>query len=474
MNYFINKENKLKIILSNIFKSKKFPFFILFFILVYIHKFLKMDNGDDFWFQQVTKDYSLLNYLHLRYIGWTGRMTSETIYYFIFRDSGNLWRLLNPLFIISTLWGISRIVCDKKDSKKNYIINWYICICWIFISKSIILDSAIWISGSIVYLWCITFALLAIIPFKDAVVGEYNKNLSSFLYIICSFLASMGEEQVSLVLLAFSTIINMHIYIKHKKIYKYLVVENIVNAIGTLILFIAPGNYVRNYKETINWFPNYNLLSKWEFAFNGIQWLMNTLLNTSGIIFLFILLTLSLSVYKKNNGFKNGFSIIIPFLGCILIISSMLFSINTLLPTEIAQHLKFPHMYYHIHNILNKLFFDFNTPNPFALKKLATIKFILWPVIILTVPYFILYLYDFKTKGVYVALIYIAGLCSAAVMFVSSTMYASGPRTFFVLAIMFFIVFISMIKESNLLFKKRYVIILGILTIFKYLYIFYF
>jgi hypothetical protein len=465
---------KTKINILDVIKSEKVPFFILFFSLIYIHSFHKMQDNDDLWFQQTTKCYSFLNYLHLRYIGWTGRMTSEAVFYFIFRDNGAVWKILNPLFIVLTAFAISKIVIGKKDDKKNFIINWYICIFWIFISKAVIVDSIMWTTGSIVYLWSTALALLAIIPFRDALMDEYNENYSKFLYIICAFLSSMGEEQVSCIIVVFATLINIHIYIKDKKIYKYLIIENILIVIGTIILFVAPGNYERNTKEIINWLPNYHLYSRWEFGFNGTQWLLNTLLNNSKIIFLLVLLALSVALYKKNRGLKNNLSIIIPIVGCILIISAIIFSIDTVLPSEIAQNLKFPHIYHRIWDILNKMFFDFSVPNPFAVKKLTIIKFIIWPIIIATVPYFMIYLYDFKINGIYVALMYIAGICSAMIMFVSPTIYASGPRTFFVLAIMFLIVFICLVKKSDILLKKRYLVIFTILAIFKYIFVFYF
>jgi hypothetical protein len=430
-----------------------------------------MQPGDDFWFQQVTKSYSLIDYLQLRYMNWTGRMSAETVFYFIFRDGGFVLKLLNPLFITLTAYSISRIVVGKESNRKNCMINWYICICWLFISKSIILESIMWLTGSIVYLWPMLAALIAVIPYVDALNKDYNKKFN-ILYICCAVFASMGEEQVALVLLAFITIMNVHIYIRDKKIYKNLIIENILVTVGTVILFIAPGNLVRNHQETINWLPNYSLYSKWEIGFNGVQWLLNSLLNNGKVIFFLILLVLSVLLYKKNNGLKNNLSIIIPIVGCILIFSAIILSLDMVLPSRIVEKIRFPHIYHYIWTNLNIIFFDFNIPSPFAIRKISIIKFIIWPVIIVTVPYFIWQLYDFKTKGLYVALSYIAGICSTIIMFVSATIYASGSRTFFVLAIMFLIVFTNLIKKSEFLLKRRYIFIFAIFAIMKYIYIF--
>ncbi|AGK97861.1 DUF6056 family protein [Clostridium pasteurianum] len=472
MKYHIDKKNALgKNIILNVITSKKLPFFILFIIMLYVHILHNMQLGDDFWFQQATRSYSLVDYLQLRYMNWTGRISAELILYFIFRDGGVVWKFINPLFITLMAYSISRIIVGKKNDKNNYILNWYICIGWLLISKSIILDSIMWITGSIVYLWPMLAALVAAIPFVDALKKSYNKNFS-ILYIFCAAFASMGEEQIALVLVVFITIINAHIYIRDKKIYKYLIIENIITIVGSVVLFIAPGNLIRNQEETINWLPNYPLYSKWQIIFNGVQWLLNTLLNDSKIILFLVLLVLSILLYKKNRGLKNNLSILIPIIGCILIFSAIIFSLDIVLPSKIVQEIRFPHAYNYIWNHLNTVFFNFNMPDPFAIKKISIIKFIIWPVIIATVPYFIWQLYDFESRGLYVALVYIAGICSVIIMFISATIYASGSRTFFVLAIMFFMVFISLLKKSEFLLKKRYLFILAIFAVAKYIYIF--
>lgn len=477
MKYNIIKQklrlNKINFNLVKNVMFEKAPFFVLLVLLIYIYTFQKMGPGDDIWFQQVSKSYSLMDYLQMRYFGWTGRMSSEIVLYFIFKDDGFIWRVINPLVITLLTYSISRIAEGKQNDGKNCIINWYICISWLFISKSVIHEAALWMTGSIVYLWSMTAALFAIIPFRDALMKEYNIKIN-VLYLVCAIFASMGEEQVSLVLFTFMTIINIYVYIRHKIIYKYLIAENILVLAGTCILFFAPGNYVRNYEEIINCAPNYPNLSKIEIIFRGLQWLLNTLLNDSRVIFLLILIALSISLFTKSRELKHRLLTIIPILGCILIICAAIFSLDMKLPNQITREIEFSDTYHNLWNILNSVFFNFNLPTLFSLDIYTILKYILWPVIIVALPYFVWYLYDFNAKGIFTALIYIAGICSAMMMFISPTMYVSGFRTFFVLAIMFLITFIFILKKSNVLLKKRYVIILSVFAVLKYIFIFYY
>lgn len=465
MNYFKNKKIASRL-LSII------PFLILFAIMIYIHLGQKMQVGDDFWFRKVSSQYSLINYLHMRYMSWTGRLSSEIIFYYIFRDNGYLWKIINPICIVVVAYSISRIIMNKEDNKKKFILNSYICLSLIFIGKGVILLAVMWITGSVVYLWCMAAGLIAILPFVDALKGKYKGTFNIF-YLLCAIFASAGEEQVSLVLLAFALIINLYIYIRDKKIYKFLVLEILLILSDTIILFVAPGNYARASEEIINFFPNFHLLNKWDFAFNGIQWLLNSLLVSNRLLVLLVLLSLSAALFKKNNGIKNKLSILIPISGCILIIISILFSGSEFIPKTFIKETDFPNWYLSIYKHLYWYFFNFDFPNPFALKKLTIIKFFIWPIIIFSVPYFILYLYDFSKKGICIALIYIAGICSSCVMFASPTMYASGSRTSFVLAILFLIVSMFLLKKSDFLLKKRYLITFGLFAALEFVHVFY-
>lgn len=450
----------------------KIPFLVFFVVMLYTFNFCKFKmDGDDYWFKHVTKDYSLINYLKLRYATWTGRINSETIFYYIFRDNGLLWRILTPLFIVLSLYCISRIVLGKKKDDKNFLINCYICVFSLFISKSIIFESIFWMTGSVVYLWGISFALISIIPFRDALMKEYSEKLR-LLYIICGIAASMFEEQISLVIAAFAVIINIDIYIKDRKIYKNLIIENIFMLFGLIISFAAPGNFVRKYKETINWMPNYPLYSKSEVIVYGIQWILNNLLNNLKVILFLLFLLMCILFYIKNKKTKKSLLIISPVAaGCLLTGSAILLNIDSEIINKVIKHIKFPHAYFFLQNKLRMIFFDFDISDIFILRKLTIIKFILWSVIILIVPYTIWYLYDFKRNGFYVALLYIAGICSAAVMFVSPTMNASGLRTFFVFMVLLLIIIIFLLKDCKCLLNKKAFSIFFAFAVFKYIYI---
>lgn len=447
------------------------PFFILLISMIILHRFEKMQIGDDHWFQQTTSNYAFLDYVKWRYYIWSGRVSAESVLYFIFKDGGFLWKFINPVIITLFAYAISRIVIGNKiyKDKKSIILNCYICSGWLFISNAVLHSSILWITGSINYIWPMTAGLLATIPFRDALMKEYSGKLN-VLYLLAAVFASFGQEQVTLVIVGFSIIINIHIFIRDKKVYKYLIFQNIIMIIGALVILLAPGNFNRNHAEMNNWLPNYPLYSKWEIGFYGMQWLLNNLLNDCRIMFMLLIAILSIALYKKNKGIvTKKISILIPIIGCFIIIAGILFSLNITIPQQFIGKIKFPSIYNNIWGHLNSIFFNFSMP--FSIRSKSVLKFFLWPVIILLVPYFIAYLYDFKTKGFYIALIYIAGICTAVIMFVSPTIYASGQRTLFVLSTLFFIVFISLLKNEEWLLNKKYLGVFLIIPIIKYIYL---
>jgi hypothetical protein len=456
-------------IINRLLSFDKIPFIVLLIFVLVFHAFEKMQPGDDYWFKNVTTSYTFLDYIKWRYITWSGRVSVEGVLYFIFKDNGFMWRIINPIIITLFTYSISRLFVDNIDCKdaKKCMLNWYICIGWLFISNIIAESPVFWITGSINYLWPITAGLFAIMPFRDALMKVYNKKFN-FVYLICAIFASIGQEQVTLILVGFASLINLHVHIRDRKIYKYLIFQNIIMIVGTLIMILAPGNFIRNNIEMNRWLPNYPLYSKWEIAFYGIQWLFNNLLHEYRIIFLLFLVSLCLALHKKNKGSKNIVHIFIPAICCFLIILGIIFSVNIPIRYQIEYGIKVPPLYNNIWIFLSNIFFDFSLP--FDISKLTVVKFFIWPLIIILIPYLIAYIYDFKIECFYIVLIYIASICSALIMFISPTIYASGLRTLFILGTLFFIIFIILLKKSQILLKKRYVIIFAVLGIIKYSY----
>lgn len=449
--------------IKDIVKSEKLPFLVLFFSMIILHRFIIMAS-DDLWFAQVAPRYDFTNYISWRYMTWTGRVSVESVLYYIFIDSGRLWRLINPIFITLFTFSISRIIIGRSnlDQEKSRMLNWFICLGWLYISKEVLNESVFWITGSINYLWTMTMAILALIPYRDALMKEDNGKFN-ILFIIFAFFAAMGQEQVALILGSFSIISIIHLFMRDKRVNKYLLIQTAFIFIGAAVLFLAPGNIARVHSETNTWLPNYSFYTKWEFAFYGIQWFLDCLINHSRLIFLLLLSTVGIISYKKYNGLRNGVFPLIPLMGSVLLTIAVVF-LDT---KQFINLVHFPAIYNSFGNRIQNLLFNFDST--FILNNFRTIKYILWPVLLLLIPFYLIAIFEFGFKSVYTVLIYLAGISSAVVIFISPTIYASGYRTFFSLNVLFFITFIVLLKNIQQLLKIKYLILFSIVPIYTYM-----
>lgn len=459
-------KNEFIKLIKNIIKSEKFPFLILFLAMIILHRYINMVS-DDIWFAKVTQTYSFNSYIAMRYATWTGRVSVESILYYIFKNNASIWRIVNPIIITLFTFSISRIIVGRNVLSKgeNHIINWFICLGWFYISKEILNDSVFWITGSINYLWTITAMIIALIPYRDAIAKEYNGKFN-IMYLILSIFASSGQEQASLIMLAFSLIISVHLIIRDKKINKYLIIQTFFIILGSLVLFLAPGNVARTHSEINTWLPNYAFYTSWEFAFYGIQWFLDGLLNHSRVIFLLLLSIVGINSYKKHKGITNGTFTLIPLFGSVLLLVASMFSMYVDMPKLMSNWVHFSNVYYSISNKLQNSLFDFYST--FNLYHISTMVYIFWIVLILLLPFYIVSILEFNSKSLYIVLIILAGICSAVAIFVSPTIYASGYRTFFPLNVLFFIVFILLLKNMQQFLKRKYLIFFSIIPVYTY------
>lgn len=465
----IIKDTKLMHFAKSVVQSELLPFLVLFIAMIILHRFISMVPGDDVWFAQESAKHSLPDYLKWRYEVWTGRVSAEAVLYFIFKDNAALWKIINPMFIVLFSYSISRIVTEKKslNIRERRAINWFICLGWLYISWDVLKDSVFWITGSINYLWMSAAGLFAMLPFKDAVVKEYRSRPLNVLYLIFAIYAAIGQEQVALILITFSIIINIQLYVQCKKIYKFLIVETVIIIICFLILYLAPGNFARVHSETNTWLPNYPFYGKFELGFYGIQWLLDRIVNYSRSILIMLISVLGYLILSKYKGIKNGVFTLIPFMCIGLLILANIFLIYIHVPNFIFNKIHFPQIYSHLGNMLQNLLFNFNVD--FKLYSIKTIKFFIWPIMLFLIPFYLIVLYKFSIKNLYNILIYLAGICSAVIMFISPTIYASGYRTIFVMNVLMFILFIILLKNIKGVLNNKYILLFSIFPIIKYI-----
>lgn len=446
----------MKKFFKEIFKVDNIPYLVLSLIMFLSFANINIKPGDDEWFSTILNksfDDNLIKYLKERYIGWTGRIVIEFIMVPMFGCNIWIWRCLNTIVSVVLAFGIYNLIpynyISKIEESERLLIKSLICISIFAIPTEVFSASISWITGSYNYLWPVACLLLMILPYKKAIFKEYFNRKWYFVLIFITILGA-NMEQASLVILVFALITNIYITIRDNKIRKDLLIFNIFIAINTAILFLAPGNYERSNKEILTWFGQWDMISLPTKLMMGINLFLEHTFESNIILIVMLFVLVNILIWKEHK------SVLIKVLGIIPLFISII--------KVIEKNI-------HILNINNNLliFRLLNVQNLNILNfddiKLFLPTFILL-FTILIIPVLFLFIFD-NTELKYLSIIlYLAAICSALSISISPTIYASGPRIFFLTDILI-IVIIGLIL-SELLKKWRINILIILISIFVF------
>lgn len=440
-------------------KSKKekilevIPYLIIFVMAILVFSKVGIMEGDDQWFYDAVKNVgngSYLAYLEQRFFNWTGRIVVEAIMVPLIHANLWIWRILNSLILVVFTYGVYNLIprkyLEQMNCKSKIFIKLLIGISIYILSISVFFWGVRWITGSFNYIWPIALGIIAILPFKYTLFNEdYSKKFYVMCYIVTILAAN--SEQISLVILCFGIVTNIFIYMIEKKIDLKLVIYNIYIGINTLILFIAPGNYVRELQEATDRYPGWDEVSIVEKILRGINLLVNHLVNESPIFLLFFLITLCVLINKrcKKTIIKiiahiiTGIFSIIPMLNIVDLLTYNLFGKNIILLQRIRERI---------------VYSDIGKINLTEINNI-TISLGIF-IVILLVAVLIIFAFDKIKEGYIIFILYMAALAATISIGMSPTMYISGARVFMVTDILFIIIITLMNIHivNNKLYKK--------------------
>ena len=423
--------------MKKIFKIDNIPYFILAVLILLVFSKSTITPGDDEWFSAILNDAfngNLMDYLHHRYINWTGRIIIESIMVPMFGYNLWVWRILNTIMTIILALGIYKLIpykyVDKITATKRLLIKSVICISIFTIHKDVFLTAISWITGSFNYLWPVACAILVMLPFKNALFNErFNKRW----YFILIFAVILGAnmEQASLVILCFALITNIYLIIRDKKIRVDLIIFNIFIAVNSAILFLAPGNYVRSARETITWFGQWDMISLPTKIMMGTNLFLDQMFRNEIILITVLVGLINIVIWQKYKDILIRILAVVPMIVVIIKIVERVFgvlNINTNL------------LIFKLFNVQNLNILNFDDIKIFLPTSILLCTLLIIPVVFLLI-------FD-KVEMKYLSVIlYLASICSALSISISPTIYASGARIFFVTDILIIIVSVLILSE---------------------------
>lgn len=381
-------------------------------------------DGDDAYFSSMAHSMPLWEYLKMRYIGWEGRMTSEAMTYLAFYFGKSFWQPVNA-FILTMLPGglihLTKKLSGGMKPRQSFFTALLLYLLFLSLGIEVIGYGAFWVTGSTFYLWSIVAGVWAVMPYADLVYRRDDMCRLSFLYAIpCGFITAMGQEQIAAVAIAFAALaVGYEIY-NNRRIPALHLIEIIIMVISLFVLFISPGTGARTETEILRFMPQYDTMSTGNHIFITVQWVLSSFANEGKLLFCLIwVFALLLALQKKSKRSRilagiagaEAVAALFPFLGITLC-------------SELGMGVT-----------------DYNqcvaqVAAPSSLSGQNWLALLWWLAALLFTLALLWILGEGVLEKLQLTLLLLAACASEGIMYFSPTMYASGPRVYFMAEIL--------------------------------------
>ena len=410
---------------------------MFFLAAFFLCRIIKYSDGDDAYFYGMAHSMGFLEYLKMRYITWEGRMTTEAMTYISMYLGKSFWNVANAVMLTLLVGGLKNIVkkiSRKIEPQKELALTVFLCIGVLMLGVPVIGYAGFWITGSTFYLWSVVAGVWAAVPIAELAFSPEKVNWKSYLYAIpCGFIAAMGQEQIAAVVIAFGILAIIYHFYKEKRIHVLTAIEIAIMIVALILLFISPGTNARSGQE-LEWMPEYDTMSVAHHVFITAQWILSGFANYHKVLVSAILVISLVLLMRKNHENKKSGNVVV-FLSVAGIVSTWISLFGSSVFSELGM------------GVPEGMEPVVKTATLSSLSGIETFACI-WQVMLLVIMGILLW----KTgetlleKSV-MALMLLASVASAAVMYFSPTMYVSGPRVMFVTAVLLWLL-------TGILFEK--------------------
>lgn len=416
---------------------------------------ISYSDGDDAYFSAMAHSMSFWEYLKMRYIGWEGRMTSEAMTYLAFYFGKAFWQTANAFALTMLPAGLIHIVkkiSGKPAPKEGFFTALLLYLLILSMGITVVGYGAFWVTGSTFYLWSIVAGIWAAMPFVDLVYCREKSSRKSFFYALpCAFLAAMGQEQIAAVVIAFGILAVIYGIMENKGerpgqreqaregspmtgqsrtpgqkrgpmtgLPILHILEVLLMIAALTVLFLSPGTDARTQSEIDTWMPQYKTMSTGNHIFITIQWMLSSFANEGKLLFCLIWIFLLLLLWQKQTGRSR---IMAGISGILALISLLPFGGITFfseMGTGVSDY--------------SQCVLEVAVPSSLNGQNWAAM--IVWAGGILFTLAALFALQESLCERLHMGLLVLAACASECILYFSPTMYASGPRVYFMAQIL--------------------------------------
>lgn len=425
--------------------------------------FIGYSDGDDAFFLEYCGSMGFFEYLQWRYKVWTGRMISEGFMHIFFNMDLWVWRVVNAGMLVAlpvVLVALKNKVAPAQDirtkSDKNAA---YLAGLVMAVLTYALLDikafgySAVWITGSMNYLWPMVCGIVALGVVADVTYGK-DATLSMWKYAaasVCAVIAAMSSEQMGAVLLAFEGICIAEKVWKKKHVQVGLLVQSVVTLGAFLVSSLAPGNELRIVAAIEHNMPQFEQLGFGERFFVLAQWLVSSFANESAVflIAIWLLGVLLLGVNLKSGKLAGKHAVCAKaysVLAVVFAVVALAGKCGVTALNDIGINLA------ELAGLVERV------PQAADMSTMQWMVLVWW---LLAMLFTLFFLWEVSDGKWVILLTYMGAVACEVILIFSPTIYSSGERVFFLAGLM--LMFIIMVLYEKLPKGKMRVAYVGIL-----------
>lgn len=401
-----------------------------FFLLYFVKMAYRVGFGDDLNFVVKSSEYSLLEWVHTRYMTRSGRVVSEMFIWIFARIPEIYWKIIT--MIISILlsvylykWAI------LFGNKKSFFLALFCALAPYMMNFGTFVDGTLWVTGSFNYLYIAVPGIIGMYyivgeVFQKVSVGVSKKILATVLIMI----TVSSSEQMGAVIIALLFFFNLwKIRNSNCSVYSILLMgSNII--LYAITVFLAPGVRIRKAGSIQKRIPDFLTAPLGLRAEYSIRWIMDALVNHMGLLFNMVWIILIIILISERRKCMSD--------KCIILI---------LFVAEIISFLD------------NKCAIMFEFEAEWGLQKFSKISYLamgFWGLIFI-VTLLGIYKAGASTKIKYSSVLLLLAVFGCTfIMIFSPTMYASGCRVMYhgsLIMIVLILLLISQLRDRVKFYK---------------------
>lgn len=261
--------------------NKSIAILLVFLFELIVCIIVTPDRYDSAFFISQMKEFSISDFIGMRYKTWTSRVLIEFVVCTVLTHNRLIWSILNASMMTLIVFTILKLFVKEND-EKSFILPIFLILLYPIDKIAATCD---WGAGTINYIWPFAMLLISCIPIKKLFNNEKIKLYFYPVYIFALIFACNQEQACAIAFGIYFVFIMLYI-LKNRKLHPFLVVQFIVILLSLIFIVTCPGNYERKNAEIQEYFMEYGSFGLIDKITLGIVATAQQILVNNDIVFL--------------------------------------------------------------------------------------------------------------------------------------------------------------------------------------------